>query len=211
MGNVGDAKATSRNEVGSSLVVLHVAPRVKTYQVARLQMTSHPFFYCLSRHKAAFTCLGNITAFFDPPVLKWGCATLDNNSTLLNKPYFLHCKWFERNKTWHSVFYSYFLPSRTGPLILCLCHFVSFHFWPCHLNYKQILCTSQLLFCHPPPQNCSSHPSLYRLLDVLFTHAVAVMVDILCYKGICSFRKCPVQASLIELGCSCRFHRISIC
>lgn len=133
---------------------------------------------------------------------------MDNNSTLLNKPYFLHCKRFERNKTWHSVFYSYFLLSRTGPLILCLCHFVSFHFWPCHLNYKQILCTSQLLFCHIFLDFCSSHPSLYQLpfraqlLDVLFTHSVTIMVDYITLHG----DLCPVQAILIELGCSCRFH-----
>lgn len=31
-------------DISVVLVVLHMAPRVKTYQMARLQMTSHPSF-----------------------------------------------------------------------------------------------------------------------------------------------------------------------
>lgn len=87
--------------------------------------------------------------------------------------FFLPCKLLERRKTWQSVFYSHaVLLSETGELILCLCQFLSFHFWPPNLNYKQIL--PQLLFYHflfDCMQNSftgclqlSFHPSLYLLL-----------------------------------------------
>lgn len=34
------------------------------------------------------------------------CGTLDNKVIRLTSFIFLHCKLFERKKTWHSVFYS---------------------------------------------------------------------------------------------------------
>lgn len=63
--------------------------------------------------------------------------------------FFSICKLLE-TKTLHSIFSSHgvFLRQTWEP-ILYFCQFLSFHFWPPNLNYKEILYTFfQLLFYH---------------------------------------------------------------
>lgn len=106
--------------------------------------------------------------------------------------------------------YSYGVLSKTGELILRLCHFVSFHFWPCSLNYKHILCTSELLFSHTSfdffMQNSSSHLLLYlllflaQLLEILLNLVWIYIILQWSSRGHCNW------VGLVLLGCSCRFH-----